>query len=159
MADSRKALKLLDSEDIETLCDKNYIIRLPYRWRGAFAGGRENTELSPVISGSLDLPRLTVAFYPDMVLPVNDRAKKAFNRLYQALKSISIGIDITPGKLVYIDNRFALHAREKFSPTYDQNERPYRWVQRLFITSTLWNFRAFSCTHAGGRVFNPCLVN
>lgn len=36
IADSRKALKLLSVEDIDTLYGKNFIIRLPYRWHGAF---------------------------------------------------------------------------------------------------------------------------
>lgn len=161
VSDARKALHLLDEDDIKTLYEKNFIIRLPYRWRRAFSSGKENTELSPMISGSFDLPRLSAVFYPDMVLPVNERAKKAFDNLYQALKSVAVGVDITPGKLMYIDNRFVLHSREKFSPTYDENDNPYRWVQRLFITSSLWNFRGFPCatTVDGGRVFNPGVVN
>ncbi len=160
VSDSREALKLLDQNDIETLYGNNFIVRLPYRWRSAFSGGKENTDLSPMISGPISLPRISAVFYPDMVLPVNDRAKKAFDRLYQAMRSVSVGVDITPGKLVYIDNRFVLHSREKYYPTYDQNDRPYRWVQRLFVTSSLWNFRKFTSTSGnGGRVFDPSIVN
>ncbi len=159
LADSRKALKLLSQEDLEILYGKNFIIRLPYRWRNVFSKEKENTDLAPMVSGSLDLPRLSAVFYPDMVLPANERAKKAFDHLYQAIKSIAIGINISPGNLIYIDNRFTLHSREKYSPTYDQNECPYRWVQRLFITSSLWGFRQFPATAEGGRVFYPVVMN
>ncbi len=153
VADARKAIKLLSNEDIEILRGNNFIIRLPYRWRDAFSGGSENTDLCPMISGSIDLPRVSAVFYPDMVLPVNDKAKKSFDTFYSAIKSVSKGIVISPGKLVYIDNRFSLHSREKFAPTYDSNGMPFRWVQRLFIAPNLWGFRNFPSI--GERVFNP----
>jgi hypothetical protein len=157
VADSRAALKLLSPEDIEVLYEKNFIIRLPYRWRGAFKNSNENTGLCPMLSGPLSLPRVSTVFYPDMVLPVNPKAKSAFDNLYHAIKSVSIGIDITPGKLVFVDNRFALHSREKFLPQYDDNGMPYRWLQRLFITKNLWGFRGFK--KIGDRVFDPSLSN
>lgn len=154
VADARKALRLLSESDIQNLRDKNFIIRLPYRWRGVFCKS-ENTSLCPVITGPASEPRMSAAFYPDMVLPVNEKGRNAFNALYEALKAISIGITITPRKLVYIDNRFAFHSREKFSATYDENGFPYRWVQRLFLTSNLWNFREFG--RKGERVFDPTI--
>jgi L-asparagine oxygenase len=153
VADARKALAFLSEEDINVLYGENFIIRLPYRWRNAFKDGNENTGLCPMISGPLSLPRLSTVFYPDMVLPVNPRARIAFDNLYQAIKKVAIGIDILPGRLVFVDNRFALHSREKFSPSYDENGLPYRWVQRLFLTNNLWSFRAFS--RLGDRVFDP----
>ena len=164
VSDARVAIQKLSEEDIEVLRNKNFIIRLPYRWRSAFQGGHENTDLCAVLTGSEDLPRINVAFYPDMVLPVNERAKTAYNNFYQAIKSVAEGIEVQPKRLVYIDNRFTLHAREKFSATYDDQGLPYRWVQRLFITSSLWNFRRFYSK--GDRVFdanhkigeNLCLV-
>lgn len=153
LADSRKALELLSESDIAVLRQKNFIIRLPYRWRGVFNSYSENTDLCPIISGPKTEPNMSVAFYPDMVLPVNDRSKEAFNALYEAIKSVSVGVHITENKLVYLDNRFTLHAREKFKPTYDEQELPYRWVQRVFLTTNLWNFRQFS--KKGERVFDP----
>lgn len=157
VADARQALALLSGNDLKTLYGKNYIIRLPYRWRKAFREETENTELCSLISGPINMPRLSAVFYPDMVLPVNHSASKAFSNLYEAVKSVSMGINITPGKLLFIDNRFTLHSREKFSPSYDPEGCPYRWVQRLFITSSLWNFRKF--TTIGERVFNPEAVS
>lgn len=156
VVDSRKAIQSLSQSDIDLLREENFIIRVPYRWRQAFSGGNRNTKRCPLISGPTHLPRLSAVFYPDMVLPVNNNAKKAQDHLYEAMKAVSLGINIFPGNLVYIDNRFALHAREKFTPTYDKNDCSYRWIQRVFITSSLWNFRHFSSVFCdNGRVFNP----
>lgn len=153
VSDARLAIQQLSTDDLAILRGKNFIIRLPYRWRAAFQAQKENTELCPIISGTNELPRLNVAFYPDMVLPINENAKRAFDNLYAAIKSVSVGIEMEPKRLVYIDNRFTLHSREKFLPTYDSNGMPYRWVQRLFLTSSLWNFRQFHSV--GDRVFDP----
>lgn len=156
VVDSRKAIQSLSQRDHDVLREDNFIIRVPYRWRKAFSGNNENTKLCPLISGPTHLPRLSAVFYPDMVLAVNSTAKKAQENLYEAMNSSSIGIHLLPGTLLYVDNRFALHARESFTPAYDENDCPYRWVQRLFITSSLWNFRHFSSVFCdNGRVFNP----
>lgn len=111
----------------------------------------ENTLLCPMLFGPLSLPRVSTVFYPDIiVLLVNPRAKRAFDNLYQAIKRVS-------GKLVFIDNRFALHSREKFLPQYDNNGTSYRWLQCLFITKSLWGFRGFK--KIGSRVFDPSVSN
>lgn len=155
VVDAKKALYSLSKDDIAALYNKNFIIKVPYRWRDAFFG-KENTDLVSMITGPMDKPRLSAAFYPDMVLPISERAKIAFTNLYNELKRTAIGIDIKPGRLVYINNKTALHSRDKFIPTYDQNACPYRWIQRIFITSSLWNFREFPLL--GDRVFNPSVT-
>ena len=155
VADAREALKLLSEEDISTLYSNSFIIRQPYRWRNGSTHSSKIT-LHPVLTGSLDHPRVTVAFYPDMVIPVDHAAKKAYQALYQSIKDVSVGIDIQPGTLVYVNNRFTLHSRQKFSPTYDENGSPYRWVQRVFLTNNLWNFRDFC--RRGDRIYDPSSI-
>jgi hypothetical protein len=149
-------LARLSDEDLEALYGRHFIIRVPYRWRGATPTPRDNTDLSPVLSGPLELPRVTVAFYPDMVLPVNQRAKAALENFHREVRAVSEAIDIKPGRLVFINNRFALHSRDSFVPTFDANERAYRWVQRIMVTTNLWNFRSFGKRHE--RVFDPFLL-
>ena len=39
------------------------------------------------------------------------------------------------------DNRFALHARDKFTPSFDDEGRPARWIQRVFVSQSLWSYR------------------
>ncbi|MFL9866068.1 TauD/TfdA family dioxygenase [Paraburkholderia fungorum] len=153
LADARRALALLSDEDIEYLYGRHYIIRVPYRWRGATPTPRDNTDLSAVLSGPVESPRVTVAFYPDMVLAANARAKLALDNLYQAIRQVSFGVQVTPGKLVLINNSFTLHSRDRFTPQYDDNGRAHRWVQRVFVARSLWNFRSFTRVH--DRVFDP----
>lgn len=157
LADARRALRLLSNNDIACLYGHHYIIRVPYRWRGATPTPRDNTDLSAVLSGPLESPRVTVAFYPGMVLAVNEAAERALTNLYQAVRQVSFGINVTPGKLVFINNRFTLHARDRFTPQYDKNGCAYRWLQRVFVARSLWNFRAFKRVH--DRVFDPHVVS
>ena len=56
---------------------------------------------------------------------------------------------------MYVDNRFTLHSRTRFEPTYDEAGCPYRWVQRVFVSPSLWPFRNFQSI--GDRVFMPKL--
>nr|WP_229631970.1 TauD/TfdA family dioxygenase [Pseudomonas quercus] len=152
IADSRKALKSLNEEDIEILYGKNFIIRKPYRWRANAAQPKENL-LHSILSGPILYPRVTAAFYPNMVTPVGKDAMISYEKFYKALKQISVPIDIAPGILVFINNRFTLHSRDSFTPSYDENGGAYRWIQRLFITNNLWNFRAYA--KCGARIFQP----
>lgn len=152
ISDARCALRLLSRNDIEQLYGRHYIIRVPHRWRGATPTPRDNTDLTSIISGPLDAPRVTVAFYPDMVLAVNAAAQTALANFYRAVREVAFGVQITPGKLILINNYFSLHSRDKFVPQYDPEGRAYRWVQRVFVTRSLWNFRAFKGLH--DRVFD-----
>lgn len=153
ISDCRRALEKLSEEDIKHLYGKNFIIRVPYRWRGASAEPRDNTDLSPILSGPISAPRVTVAFYPDMVLAVNQSAKQALENLYQAVREVSFGIQINPGRLILINNSFTLHSRDSFKPNFDENDRALRWVQRVFVARNLWNFREFTAVE--DRVFDP----
>jgi hypothetical protein len=153
IADARKALKLLNPSDLDILYGNNFYLSLPHRWRNAFHHSKINTSKCPVIRGSLDLPRISVAFYPNMVTAIDNRSKLALSNFHQAIQETSEPISITPGKLVYVDNRFTLHSRSKFTPTYDTNGYPYRWLQRVFVASNLWPFRHFQSV--GHRVFLP----
>lgn len=152
IADTRKALKLLSNEDLEILYGDNFYLNFPYRWREIFSQEHSMVKCS-VIKGTLNKPRISVAFYSDMIVPRNHAAKIALANFHQAVKKTSEIIQITPGKLIYVDNRFTLHARERFTPTYDPHGCPYRWIQRVFVSPSLWAFRNFQT--AGGRVFLP----
>jgi hypothetical protein len=156
VADARVALRLLDAGDISYLRGEHFVIRVPYRWRGATPRPRDNTDLRPLVTGPEEAPRVTAAFYPDMVLPVNQAARTALDNFYRAIKEVSVGIHITPGRLVIINNLFTLHSRDRFTPSFDENDRAYRWVQRIFLANSLWNFRSFQ--QSAERVFDPAAL-
>ncbi|MGQ8816447.1 TauD/TfdA family dioxygenase [Serratia sp. NA_13] len=141
ISDSRLAIAQLSQEDIAILASPLYSIKLPYRWRQSNQGGREETALVPLISQNHILPDVSAVFYPGMISASTSRAEVALERFYGLIKENAVGIDICPGDLVYIDNRFALHSRDKFTPSYDENDTPLRWVQRVFVSASLWNHR------------------
>lgn len=156
VSDARAALDLMDRDDVATLYGSHFIIQLPYRWRGLFFGDREHTDACPVLHGPVGLPRVNAAFYRGMMLPVNSRAETEFGNFHEAIRAVSHAVDITPGTFVYVDNRFALHSRDAFVANFDENARGYRWVQRVYVASNLWNFRAFA--RQGNRIFDPAGV-
>lgn len=156
ISDARKALQQLSADDIAILRELSFIIKVPHRWRSATVTPRDNTGLVPVISGPMNAPRITVAFYPDMVIAVNSKAQEALENLHSAIRDVAEGIHITPGTMVIINNNFMLHSRDQFEANYDENGRAYRWVQRIFVTKNLWPFRNFSCL--GERIYNAKLL-
>jgi L-asparagine oxygenase len=153
-ADGRRAVELLSDSDRDLLRSANYRLRVPFRWRSAFSStGTIQTNAVPLISGCRRLPEVHAAFYPDMVQALSPEAERAFQHFYEAIKSVSFGIDVCPGRLVYADNRFTLHSRDRFTAEYDENGRPMRWVQRVFVASSLWPHRMLLSVK--GRVFQP----
>lgn len=153
-ADARLAIAQLSAQDQAILRSRQFSISVPYRWRNAFsANGSIQTEPVPLISGDVAMPEIHAVFYPDMVRPFCDAAKAAFDRFYEAIKQVSFAVDVTPGRLVYVDNRFTLHSRDKFTASYDANGCPLRWLQRVFVAPNLWPHRGLR--RVKGRVFQP----
>ena len=153
-ADARLAVSKLSDEDKAILRSRRYAISVPYRWRNAFASNNAiQTDPVPLVSGDETMPEIHAVFYPDMVRPLDDIAKAAFDRFYEAIKEVSFAVDVTPGRLVYADNRFTLHSRDSFTASYDTNGCPLRWLQRVFVAANLWSHRGLR--RVRGRVFQP----
>ncbi len=150
IADTRKALKLLSANDLMILFGEKLLFKCSLPMAGNFSSKSAMVKC-PIVKGTLNKPRISVAFYPDMIMPINHAAQIALTHFHQAVKEISETVLITPGKLVYVDNRFTLHSRERFTPTYDNQGCPYRWIQRVFVNHSLWAFRNFKTV--GERVF------
>lgn len=152
-SDIFSALSILDEKTISILKEPLFNLKLPYRWRSVMQTNM--TEKVPLITGYDDSPRTHAIFYPDMIYIEDLHARKAFSKLYKALQCSKIGLDISPGDLVYINNRIALHSRSAFNPTYQKDGIGYRWLQRIFITQDIWGMRHFQLK---GRIYDPSLI-
>uniref|UniRef100_UPI0035D1391F TauD/TfdA family dioxygenase n=1 Tax=Bartonella sp. AD328YNZD TaxID=3243464 RepID=UPI0035D1391F len=119
ISDARLALKLLSEEDLRNLRDNLYIINVPYRWR---RNGVTSTSKVPLVQGDGEFPNISAVFYPGMLEPQSKKAKEASDHF----KAVSFGIDVQQGRLLYIDNRMALHSRDKFFGSFDSYENPMR---------------------------------
>jgi len=150
IADARAALKLLTAQDIANLRQPLYRIKVPYRWRRA---GTYATEPVAMVCGSARLPEINAVFYPDMIEALSQPAMQAMDNFHAAIKQTSIGFDVRPGTLAYIDNRLSLHSRDCFDASLDASNNPMRWVQRVFVASNLWSHRQL--TGVQPRVFLP----
>ncbi|PRN03794.1 taurine catabolism dioxygenase TauD [Pseudomonas sp. LLC-1] len=150
LADARNALDLLDASDVSWLRQPLYQIKVPYRWRKE---GTYVTPAVPMVCGSNSFPEINAVFYPDMVEALNARAAQAMEKFHDAIKTVSIGVDIKPGMLAYIDNRFTLHSRDRFSASLDDLNNPMRWVQRVFVANNLWGHRQLQ--RVKSRIFLP----
>lgn len=154
LADARDALARISEEDINCLRQELFRIKVPYRWRrGLGTDTKLQTDLVPLLRGNINLPEISAAFYPDMVEAQSPRAELAMKNFYDAIRAVALGVEILPGRLLYIDNRITLHSRDKFTPTLDDSGRPLRWIQRVFIAENLWNHRHLKAVKP--RVFEP----
>ncbi|MGF6947798.1 hypothetical protein QF028_000291 [Neobacillus sp. B4I6] len=114
------------------------------------------TDLVPIIQGDNNYPEISVAFYPDMVSPQNSDAESALKNFHTAIQKVGFGVDIAPGRLIYVNNRFTLHSRDQFIPTFDKRGNALRWVQRVLVAPDLWNDR--NLRQVKKRVFTPVTV-
>ena len=152
IACGRESIKLLDNNTVKVLRSNSFILKVPFRWRKSSSVIPEITNLIPAISGNDDYPTFHAAFYSDMMRGVTDEAQNALTSFHSAIKSVEKSMVIKPGELVFIDNRVSFHSRSKFDAKYDKNNRPYRWLQRVFISDSLWNFRKLKHNN---RIFYP----
>ena len=150
ICDSRLALEGLKDYEKEILKGNNYKIKVPMRWR---TQANQETEPSPILKGCTKQPEVAVAFYPDMVKPISKEASDVLEKFYHNVKEKSEAVDIKPGTMLYTDNRFTMHSRDKFQASYDENGKALRWVQRVFVKDSLWPLRF--AKQEKERILNP----
>lgn len=157
LSDARSALQRLPRETISQLMKPAYRIKVPYRWRDSSPNAdAARTGPVPMVGGNPDFPDIHAVFYGDMVEPLSTQAASALMEFYREVKAASIAVDVVPGRLVYIDNRFTLHSRDPFVAALDNFGNPLRWVQRSFIAPNLWDHR--NLVQIKRRVFLPVEV-
>lgn len=151
VSDARDAMALLSAADIATLRRPLYFIRVPYRWRTGQVNSPDETHPVAIVKDTAAHPDITAAFYPGMMRCETVEAQEALDRFYIAIKKVGFGLDIKPGRLLYVDNRSTLHSRDAFKSGTDSLGNPLRWVQRVFVAQSLANHRHLTARHP--RVF------
>lgn len=139
VCDLKQALRYVSNEQAEILRRPLYRKRLPL----IFAEGGVKVDLTeprPVIYGEGADLEVRAALYGNLVEPVTTESAEALQAFNQACRRAAHFLRITPGTMVIISNRRALHARSNFTPRFDGKDR---WLQRVHVTDTLWPFRAY----------------
>ncbi|MEU0073126.1 clavaminate synthase Cs1 [Streptomyces sp. NPDC006332] len=123
----RKALPLLDEETRERLFDR----KLPCCVDVAFRGGVEDpgaiAEVKPLYGNAQD-PYL--GYDRELLAPEEPADKEAVAVLSKALDDVTVGVKLTPGDVLIIDNFRTTHARTPFVPRWDGKDR---WLHRVYI--------------------------
>lgn len=140
LSDGRKAIQLLSEKDIHILKQPCFSFKLPYRW---YHNNRKfRISNKPIIINNNGRVSFNGAFYGKMIDSIlNADEKRAVNNFVKALAEVETKEIIEPGTIICIDNRVVFHARTPFSASFDQFNRTDRWLQRLFVTDNLHNFK------------------
>ena len=155
MSDARKALDLLNHDDIVQLASPAYRIKLPYRWRKVKkAYASLLTDYIPIIQWESAYLINNGAFYGDMLIDVKTlEARRAANKFIAALEQVKYMPVVSPGELICIDNRVMYHSRKPFKAVFDEQGRAHRWLQRLFVAEHLDKFSDWK--HEDDRIYSP----
>lgn len=90
----------------------------------------------PVLAGPLADPELSVDFHA--MEGLDQEASQALSVLRTAMENRLVGTVLTPGDLIIVDNRAAVHGRTGFTPRYDGADR---WLRRCLAVPDLRQLR------------------
>ena len=142
ISDSRDALRLLNDDDIEILSQPIFKIKLPYRWRVNKNRNKYKTNRIPIINWEKNHLHCNGAFYGNMIGEIKtSNGRRALDNFQKALYKTMHQEVIKPGEIICIDNRVVFHSRLSFDAEFNKNNQAYRWIQRLFVTESLDNFK------------------
>lgn len=149
VADGRLAYRRLEARDQAILRDEaRFIARFPLRWRLDDADGPSVP--TAVVYGDDEAPSFVAAFYGDILTAADSEAASALERFRVALEAVAIAVVVRPGTALLVDNHRVFHGRAAFEPAFDEDGLPYRWLQRVFWTSSLNRFERWPVTN--GRI-------
>jgi len=152
VSDGRLALAAVGARTAALLRQRRFEAMFPERWRGqAEAALPVRTAL---VTGEPESPSFVGAFYGDMLEPRGAVARRAREAFLSALEEAAVEVVIEPGVVVLLDNHFIFHGRAPFEPQFDDEGRPYRWLQRVLFTSSLRRFGRWA--RVSDRIVRAC---
>ena len=91
-------------------------------------GLRLRTDKKPILAGEEGNP--TVSLDVDFVEAKTDEEREALAALEEVAERTAEPAHLEPGDILVIDNRRSLHARDRFVPRYDGEDR---WLQAAYV--------------------------
>jgi len=113
----------LDKEDVVRLRQPEYVIYAPASFGPGIPPAR-----TAILSGSDSPLELRVNF--NAMMAASETAKGAMDRLHNRLGRDRVACTLSPGDLLVLNNRRAVHGRNSFVPRYDGYDR---WLQRVYV--------------------------
>lgn len=149
LADARLALAQCSPSTLERLRSARVSVRFPVRWK------LHDSRSAHVLHGPANDPSIVAAFYGGLVVAQDAAGAEALEEFSAALAQVAVGVKIEPGTLVLIDNRVVLHGRSEFTAEFTADGRPRRWLQRVFVATSLRRFFASAWVNTNDRVWHP----
>lgn len=132
-AEARSALLYLSPQDVQVLRQPLFQIRAPQSFEKGL-GGIPWSKPQPVLSGPPESPMVRVNLNGARALsPIAERALRRFDAIVSS-PPVMRPVVLEPGELLVVDNRKALHGRNRFAPRYDGFDR---WLQRVYVKADL----------------------
>lgn len=126
----RTVLPELPPKCLEALQRPGFRIRLASSFIGQ--GPERYSRAMPVLSGSMDDPRMCVDFHA--MVPIDDEDATALRILQELISASLFGVALMPGDLLIVDNQVAAHGRTSFKARYDGTDR---WLRRCFAIADI----------------------
>lgn len=127
ISDIRTAIKYLSDQDIDTLSQPRFQIGRPESFEQ-----NTQTDITPlqVLIPHEDAYRLRVNF--NTTKGIDLKAQLALKHLFNALMrpDVCLKQNLQPGEIIFIDNRYSVHAREAFESDFVGDSR---WLLRIYI--------------------------
>ena len=128
----------LGPEILAVLREPVYQIRDPQSFDSSL-GVERWSEPAPILIGPNSSPEICINF--NGVRATTPPASRALEEVHCVLKLPGIvqSVRLTPGDMLVIDNRRALHGRTPFTPQFDGRDR---WLRRCYTRTGLWQGRS-----------------
>ncbi|MFF7333491.1 clavaminate synthase Cs1 [Streptomyces sp. NPDC008150] len=123
----RRALPLLDASTRARLFDRGMPCSVDLAFRGGLRDPGAIARVKPLYGDESD-PFL--GYDRELLAPEAPRDKEAVRALGRALDAAAVGIGLTPGDILILDNFRTAHARTPFSPRWDGKDR---WLHRVYL--------------------------
>lgn len=138
--DARKLLSVLNTQQRDLLKQPFYQCKVGESFQ---ATAESWSRARPILQGDeqtaeLLLYEIAMRVDPNLPVAIQQKANLALQQLYTHLKSDSPLIEshrITPGDVLIINNRAAIHGRTAFTPQVTNSyNTTNRWLERVYIT-------------------------
>ena len=131
-------MSLLSRSQYRRLREARFVTRDVWTPGGAQGVCAPRGDRHAVLFGPKDAPELRVALPARLTRGTDVASDHALSALTTALKAVVREVSVDPGTVLVVANRLVVHGRSSLRV---RNDCADRWLQRLYVTDSLWPMR------------------
>lgn len=112
--------------------------KFAYRTMQAYV---ENPNPQAILNGSINDPSIQLDPMFTDVVDANHPVNEVYQRLIPIISNNLVGIDLSPGEILIINNHKAVHGRKSFTPNYNGKDR---WLKKINVSINTKNAIRFN---------------